>query len=225
MTLFFSVPLARNRHPRMQNALVDSDRSASDLVQRTQRNVQRSLWSDTLHFFFVLVTKRETTRRSLTRPSLKRLMLVPLGRTWTTLLQWCVAACMRAATCALAWRVAGVQDHKANTSLTELILRNNKVGDAGATALAEPVKGTVLTCTQCVFRACACCYQRCHFTWRCEQLASSGGCAVCVAASAFFFRPREQHAVMHIVDVARFQNRLGQFSSELHTSRSPPALA
>ena len=94
--LVFSVPLARNRHPRMQNALVDSDRSASDLMQRTQRNVPRSLWSDTLYFFFVLVTKiRETTRRSLTRPSLTRLMLMMLRRTWTTLVQWCVTACMQ----------------------------------------------------------------------------------------------------------------------------------
>ena len=46
--LVFSEPLARIRHPRMQNALVDSDRSASDLMQRAQRNVPRSLWSDTL---------------------------------------------------------------------------------------------------------------------------------------------------------------------------------
>ena len=162
--LVFSVPLARNRHPRMQNALVDSDRNASDLMQRTQRNVPCSLWSDTLYFFFVLVTKiRETTRRSLTRPSLTRLMLMMLRRTWTTLVQWCVTACMHAATCALAWVVVGVQDHKANTSLTELNLRNNKVGDVGATALAEVVKATVLTCTQCVFRVCACCSQRCRF--------------------------------------------------------------
>ena len=53
---------------------------------------------------------------------------------------------MLSATCAFAWRVAGVQDHKANTSLTELNLWNNKVGDAGATALAEAVKATVLMC-------------------------------------------------------------------------------
>ena len=127
--LVISVPLARNRHPRMQNALVDSDRSASDLIQRTQRNVPRSLSSDTLYFFFVLVTKiRKTTRRSLTRPSLTRLMLMMLRRTWTTLVQWCVTACMHAATCALAWVVAAVEDCKANTSLTVLYLAKNKVG-------------------------------------------------------------------------------------------------
>ena len=84
--LVISVALARNRHPRMQNALVDSDRSASDLIQRTQRNFPSSLSSDTLYFFFVLVTKiRKTTRRSLTRPSLTRLMRMMLRRTWTTL--------------------------------------------------------------------------------------------------------------------------------------------
>ena len=32
--------------------------------------------------------------------------LIPLGRTWTTLLQQCVAACMLPATCALAWGFA-----------------------------------------------------------------------------------------------------------------------
>ena len=105
--LVISVPLARSRHPRMQNALVDSDRSASDLIQRTQRNFPRSLSSDSLYFFFVLVTKiRKTNRPSFTIPSLTRLMLMMLRRTWTTLVQWCVTACMHAATCALAWVVA-----------------------------------------------------------------------------------------------------------------------
>ena len=146
--LVFSVFLASNRHPRMQNALVDSDRSASDLMQRKPRNFPRSLSSDTLYFFFVLVTKiRETTRRSLTRPSLTRLVM--LRRTWTTLVQWCVtAACMHAATCALAWVVAAVEHCKANTSLIVLDLRRNKVGDAGATALADALQATVLTSVQ-----------------------------------------------------------------------------
>ena len=48
---FSSEPLARIRLARMQNALVESDRSASDLIQRTQRNVPRSLWSNTFYFF------------------------------------------------------------------------------------------------------------------------------------------------------------------------------
>ena len=50
----------------MQNWLVDSDGSPSNLIQGTQRNVRRSLWSDTLYFIFVLVTKiREMTRPTL----------------------------------------------------------------------------------------------------------------------------------------------------------------
>ena len=79
-----------------------------------------------------------------------------------------------------------VQDHKANTSLTKLNLSGNKVGDVGATVLAEAVKATVLTCGQMLFRALAFCCHRCHFSWWCEQLASSCCYAVCVAAFAFF---------------------------------------
>ena len=162
--LVISVPLARNRHPRMQNALVDSDRRASDLIQRKPRNFPRSLSSDTLYFFFVLVTKIwKTTRRSLTRPSLTRLTLMMLRRTWTTLVQ-CVTACMHAATCALAWVVAAVEHCKANTSLTVLYLAENKVGAAGATALADALQATVLTCGQHLFRACAYCHRKCRFS-------------------------------------------------------------
>ena len=54
----------------------------------------------------------------------------------------------RAATWALAWRVACVQDYNANATLTILDLYSNEVADAGATALAEAVKATVLTCGQ-----------------------------------------------------------------------------
>ena len=46
--VFFSELLALLRLARMRNALVDSDRSASDLIQQAQGNVSRSLWSDTL---------------------------------------------------------------------------------------------------------------------------------------------------------------------------------
>ena len=89
---------------------------------------------------------------------------------------------MRAATCALAWGVAGVQDHKANTSLTDLSLWNNNVGDAGATALADALQATVLTCKECVFRASIRCHSKCRFTKSSEELASSPCSAVCVAA-------------------------------------------
>ena len=47
--------------------------------------------------------------------------------------------------------MGSVKDHKANTSLTALNLQWNKVGDAGATALAEALRATILTCKKCVF--------------------------------------------------------------------------
>ena len=39
-----------------------------------------------------------------------------------------------------------VQDQKANATLTDLVLWGNDVGDAGATALADALQATVLTC-------------------------------------------------------------------------------
>ena len=50
--------------------------------------------------------------------------------------------------------MGAVTDHKANATLTELNLYDNRVGDAGATALAEALRATVLTCEKCVFRVC-----------------------------------------------------------------------
>ena len=88
----------------------------------------------------------------------------------------------RAATCALAWVVGAVQDQKANATLTKFDLDYNNVGDAGATALAEAVRATVLTCKKCVFRASVCCHRKCRFTMSSEELASSTCCAGCVAA-------------------------------------------
>ena len=108
------------------------------VVTRCQRGFHRSLNLD------VCSDSQKTRKKRL----VALIQLIPLGRTWTTLLQWCVAACMRAATCALAWVVAAVEHCKANTSLTDLNLRDNEVGDAGATALAEAVKATVLMCVQ-----------------------------------------------------------------------------
>ena len=47
--------------------------------------------------------------------------------------------------------MGAVKDHKANTSLTTLWL-GNKVGDAGATAQAQAVKATALTCELDLFQ-------------------------------------------------------------------------
>ena len=66
----------------------------------------------------------------------------------------CVALwCVMAHICVLVSVVAAVNDHKVNTTLTELYLINNKVADAGATALAEALQATVWTCGQWLFWA------------------------------------------------------------------------
>ena len=56
-----------------------------------------------------------------------------------------------------------------NTSLTDLRLEENNVGDAGAAALAKSLQATVLTCGQLLFRASVCCHSKCRFAkvvWR-----------------------------------------------------------
>ena len=63
-----------------------------------------------------------------------------------------------------------MNDHKANTTLTYLYLKDNNVGNAGATALADALQATVLTCEPSLSSACACCYHRCPFTKCCEEL-------------------------------------------------------
>ena len=51
--------------------------------------------------------------------------------------------------------IGAVKDHKANTSLTVLLLDRNKVGDAGAAALADALQAMVLTCKKmCVQGVC-----------------------------------------------------------------------
>ena len=47
--------------------------------------------------------------------------------------------------------MGAVKDQKANTTLTKLFLSGNRVGDAGAAALADALQATVLTCKKCVF--------------------------------------------------------------------------
>ena len=76
--------------------------------------------------------------------------------------------------------MGAVKDHKGNTSLTELNLDGNEVGNAGAAALADALQAMVLTCRKCVFRACVCCQNKCRFAKSSQELASSSCCAVCV---------------------------------------------
>ena len=82
--------------------------------------------------------------------------------------------------------MGAVENQKANTSLTALHLSGNRVGDAGATALAEALKATVLTCEKCVFRVRVRCHRKCCFMESSEELASSTRCAVCDAAFVIF---------------------------------------
>ena len=159
--------------------------------------------------------KKETSRRTDSASQ-----LIPLGSTWTTLLQQCVAACMLPATCALACRVASVKDHKGNAFLTKLDLSKNKVGDAGATALAEAVKATVLMCVQWLFRARAGCCNGCRFAEWCKQLASLSCRAVCFAPFVLSCFLQGNHAWPGVllescsqVHVARIQNRIGLLAS------------
>ena len=84
----------------------------------------------------------------------------------------------RAATCALAWVL--LKDQKANATLTVLNLEHNRVGDAGAAALADALQATVLTSKKCVFRACVRCHCRCRFTKSSAEWASSTFLAGCV---------------------------------------------
>ena len=83
---------------------------------------------------------------------------------------------MRAATFFVG--MGAVKDQKANTTLTKLFLNGNRVGDAGAAALADALKATVLTYMKCVFGACVRCHRKCSFTESSAQWASSTFLAV-----------------------------------------------
>ena len=122
-----------------------------------------------------------------------------------------------AATCPLVWVVAELQNCKANKTLTRLTLHNNKVGHAGATALADALQATVSACGHKAFQECASCCHRCCFARWCEQLASPSCCAVCLAVFFCFSCVSKENvawrgvlfASCFEVDVALFQNRTG----------------
>ena len=136
---------------------------------------------------------------------------------------WCVIAHI----CVQVSVVAAVNNHKVSTTLTRLRLANNKVADAGATALAEALKATVCRFISSCSR---------HVLLMTTDVTSQSGMKrwrrqVAVqfvyTASVFFMSSRKAltRASSSEADVARFQNRLGRFSSELHASHSPLALA
>ena len=126
-------------------------------------------------------------------------------------MQWCVAARF----CAAELVITAVQDQKANAILSALNLRDNNVGDASATALADALQATVSACGHTAFQECASCCHRCCFARWSEQLASPSCCAVCVAL--FFSCVSKENvawrgvlfASCSKVDVALFQNRTG----------------
>ena len=124
--------------------------------------------------------------------------------------------------------VAAVNDHKVNTSLTGLGLDSNKVADVGAAVLAEVLKATVCrfisSCSRHVLLMTTDVTSQSGMkSWR-RQVALQ----FVYTASVFFFVFKEKHSlVRHVLKLMSqgSQNRLGRFSSELHTSHSPLALA
>ena len=100
--------------------------------------------------------------------------------------------------------MVSVKDLIANATLTTLNLRDNRVGDAGATALADALKAAVLTCKKCVFRVCVRCHRKSCFTESSEELASS----TC-GESLYMSVSQELRAGCSQVDVAQCQNQTG----------------
>ena len=119
--------------------------------------------------------------------------------------------------------MGAVKDHKANTSLTLLSLEDNNVGDAGATALAQAVKATALTCELDLFQGmCWLLPQMSRYTVVLAVSVVRFLCNLCVLILCFFFCLEGKHSLVRKflkVGVARFQNRFYQLSL------SPSALA
>ena len=150
-------------------------------MQRTQRHQYAfTLCQRSLHavvgacpfylFFCVLVNrKNKTTRRSLT------VCVSPVSLTAHVVGKNCDYACavVRQHACNhLSAGMDAVKDHKANTSLTEVELGGNNVGDAAPAALADALQATVLACGSKSFQACASCFRRCRFLKWFQKLTS-----------------------------------------------------
>ena len=99
--------------------------------------------------------------------------------------------------------MGSVKHHKANAALTKLDLENNRVGDAGATALADALQAAVLTCKKCVLRARVRCHRKCVIESSAEWASSTCGESLYMSVS------QELRAGCSQVDVAQCQNQTG----------------
>ena len=127
--------------------------------------------------------------------------------------------------------MGAVKDQKANTSLTALYLTGNRVGDVGASALADALKAAVLTCKKCVFRARVRCHRKCCFTESSEELGVVNllcivRCGFCVfgglKGNVFsFLGCRNCARVVLKLMWHSVRTKLDCLSSELQTERSP----
>ena len=131
--------------------------------------------------------------------------------------------------------MGAVTDHKANGTLTKLDLCKNRVGDAGAAALAEALKATVLMCKKCVFGVRVRCHRKCCFMESSEELGvvnslcsvRCGFCDICGLKGkvySFLCRGSCARVVLKLMWHS-VRPKLDCLSSELQTERSPLAHA
>ena len=89
--------------------------------------------------------------------------------------------------------MGAVKDHKGNTSLTELTLWGNSVGDAGAAALAKALQAMVLTGELYLFQGtCFLLPQMSRYTVVLAVVVVRLLCDVCVCCFCFFLLSRRE---------------------------------
>ena len=175
--LVFQCLLARYRRAWMRNALVDPpgafpiECSEHNAVSMPSVCVSEACTQSWEPVFYFLCTRKQEKQDDSSLPHCvcaQSLTAHVVGKN-------CDYACavVRQHACNhLSAGMDAVKDHKANTSLTEVYLSNNNVGDAGAAALADALQATVLACGSNSFQACASCFRRCRFATWFQQLAS-----------------------------------------------------
>ena len=112
--------------------------------------------------------------------------------------------------------MGAVKDHQANTSLIELTLSGNNVGDAGAAALGRRLAGNRFSLWEQVVPGVCFLFPQMSL---CKVVSAVGVAellsSLCVLLLCFFLCLEGNHSLMRTVvkvDVARFQNRLDQLS-------------